>query len=303
MRLITVMTHMDADGLISLALFMKHIGGARVRAYFTSPVQLRDTICRSVIGKKTLGELYIFDMAGEHRALFAAAMYDWVVWIDHHRWEPEMKLPHIEMVIDPDAMSAAAVVSKYFGVDSPLVSIANEIDTNSVKSEDAEKLRMTIGAIRWRYSGRELNSRLYSLSREIMNGDLSVLENYSELVSEYEKWVETIKQKVSKEIKVFNVGKIKVAIFETLESIPVYLVSNELENHKDAPFDLIIIMIHRLARNTPITKLEFRTHTNLNVLKIARFYGGGGHIMASGATVNDIVTIPELLRSIEILYS
>ena len=297
------MTHMDADGVISLSLFLQKIGGAKIRAYFTSPVQLRDSICHSVKGKKNLGELYIFDMAGEHRAIYAAAMYDLVVWIDHHEWEPEIELPHVKIHIDSKAKSAAQVVAKYFGVSSPLVEIANQIDTNNVKDEIAEKIRTIIGALRWRYSGRDLNMKLYKLAEELMKEDFSLLKQYENINQEYLEWIETLKRKVQREIKIFRVKNLKIAVFETLESVPVYIISNMLSQNPEGPFDILLIMIHRIGRYHPATKMEFRTHTDVDVLKIAKFYGGGGHKKASGATVEDIVTVPEVLNAIELLYS
>ena len=297
--MITAMTHMDSDGIISLSLFLKKIGGARIRVYFTSPVQLRDAICRSVFHLKSLGELYIFDLAGENKAVYAASMYDRVVWIDHHDWEPEDKPKHVEIIIDKKAKSAARVVAQYFDLKSPLVDLADQIDTNSVKDEDAEKIRTVVGALRYQFSGVELNRKLYKFARELMNEDLSFLDSYNDITGEYLRWVEKVLENAKKGAKTFHVSGLKVVIYETMETVPVYLVSNEIDD--DA--DIIVILIHRLGREKPITKLEFRTHTDVDVLKLAKFFGGGGHKKASGASVGDIVTIPEVLKAVELLYS
>jgi len=298
--MITVMTHIDSDGVISFALFLKKMNGIKVRGYFTTPVQLRDTICYSSLRKKELGELYIFDVAGENRAIYAAAMYDRVTWIDHHNWEPETTLEHVNIVIDRNAKSAAHVVAEYFGITSPLVALADEIDTNSIKSEDAERIRTTIGAIRFRFSGAELSKMLYRLSYDLMSEDLSVLDRYEELVKDYRQFLTELKKRVREEVKYYRVNNLKVAVFESTGSLPVYVLTGEIDDDTD----LIAVMIYRTdnARRAS-TKLEFRTNTDLNVLKIARFYGGGGHVKASGATVGDIVTVPELLKAVELLYS
>lgn len=298
--MITVMTHMDADGVISLSLFLKKIGGARIRVYFTSPVQLRDTICHSVIQRRDLGELYIFDLAGEHRAIFAAAMYDSVTWIDHHQWISEIELPHVKIIIDPKAKSAAEVAGRYFKIDSKLIDIANQIDTNNVREDMAEKIRMIIGALRWKYYGKELNIKLEKLARELMMEDFSLLEDYNEMIEGYENWLIQLKEKIRKETKFFNVKGMKIAIFETIEPVPVYVVSNVLSESEKV--DLIVVLIHKISRGKPVTKMEFRTHTDVDVLKIAKFYGGGGHKKASGASVGDIVTIPEVLNAVDLLY-
>ncbi len=300
--MITVMTHIDSDGVISFTLFLKKMGGIKVRGYFTTPVQLRDTICYSSLRKKNLGELYIFDIAGENRSMYAAAMYDKVVWVDHHNWEPEAEFKHMEVIIDRTAKSAAGVVAKYFDIDSSLVSLADEIDTNNVKSEEAERIRTTIGAIRFRFSGSELGKMLYRLSYDLISEDLSVLKKYSDLVNDYLQFLEAFRKRVREEIKYHKVNDLKVAIFETPESVPVHVISNEI----DDDVDLLVVMVYRVgdgAHRRPITKLEFRTKTNLNVLKIAKFYGGGGHVQASGASVPDLLTVPELLRTVELLYS
>ncbi len=296
--MITVMTHLDSDGVISLSLFLKKIGGYRVRAYFTSPVQLRDAICHSVMKRKTLGELYIFDLAGENKALFAAAIYDRVVWIDHHEWKPDVNLEHMNIIIDSSAKSAAEVVAKEFEIQSSLVELANQIDTNSIVDKNAEKIRAIIGALRWKYSGFELSRNLYKFSRELINEDFSIFSSYENIVSEYIKWAENFKLKVRKETKYFRVKNLKIAIFETPQSVPVYLIGNEIPND----VDILIVMIHRPGMGHPLTKLEFRTYTDKDVLKIAKFYGGGGHRKASGASVADLVTVPEVLKTIELLY-
>ncbi len=298
--MITVMTHMDSDGLISLALFLKSIKGMKVRTYFTSPVQLRDMICKSIQHKKSLGELYIFDLAGENKAVYAAAIYDRVLWIDHHEWNPDGKFEHVEIVVDRKAKSAASVVANYFNISSPLVELANQIDTNDVKDEIADRIRLTVGAIRYKYSGMELTRNLRELAYDLSTEELSRLDKYEEIVKEYSSWVDELKRTAKERTKIYRIGNLKVGVYETTESIPVYLVGNEL----DDDIDIIVILIHRITeRGKSTTKLEFRTHTDKDVLKIAKFYGGGGHIRASGASVNEIVTVPEILKAIELLYS
>jgi len=298
----TVMTHLDADGVICLSLFFKKFPEERPRVYFTSPVQLRDTICLSVRNKKELGEIFIFDLANENRAIYAAALYEKVLWIDHHRWREKFDFPHVEVVVDEGAKSAARVVAHYFSIETQLVNIADEIDTNSVKSELAERIRTIIGAIRWRYSGRELTSRLLHLARILSQEDFSSLEDFK-CVEEYKKWVEEQTDVILKGASYYSVAGKRVVIMETLESVPVYLLTNMLQGHEKAPFDIILVIVRRVIKGRPVTKMEFRTQTGEDVLKLARFFGGGGHVQASGASVNGIVTVPEILRAIEMLYS
>ncbi|MEM2900547.1 MAG: hypothetical protein QXT63_07115, partial [Thermoplasmata archaeon] len=84
-------------------------------------------------------------------------------------------------------------------------------------------------------------------------------------------------------------GKVKkLAILESDRGFPVHIAFNKLVNHKEAPFDVFAVLVHSGGEETQrkrITKAEFRTMSEQNVYKIARFFGGGGHRLASGATV------------------
>jgi len=65
--------------------------------------------------------------------------------------------------------------------------------------------------------------------------------------------------------------------------------------HPEAPFDVVIV----INRAQSSTRCEFRTHKDYDVLKLARWLGGGGHHMASGANVERRVKIEELLKIID----
>ncbi len=297
--MITVMTHMDSDGIISLAFLLKHLSLIKVRAFFTSPVQLRDTICRSLNKKTNPGELYIFDLAAEHNAIYAAAIYDSVLWIDHHEWAPNVELPHVKIIIDSHAKSAASVVARHLGIDSPLVNLADEIDTNNIKSPEAEKIRLAVGALRFRFTGVELQKVLKKFAYELAEKELDALKEYEDYMNEYKLWLDLLRKNAKEKTKIFNVNGLKVAVFEATESVPVYAISNEL----DDDIDILVVLVYYANGPKSQTKLEFRTRTDVNVLKIAKFYGGGGHVKASGATVYDIITVPEVLKTIELIYS
>jgi len=92
------------------------------------------------------------------------------------------------------------------------------------------------------------------------------------------------------------VDDLKVAVVTSDKSLPVYHVYNKLMDHKDAPFDLILTVFYF----DNITKIEFRTQTNFNTRDLAKMFGGGGHIYASGATVDGHITIDEIVHNIKI---
>ena len=139
------------------------------------------------------------------------------------------------------------------------------------------------------------------LAIDINKEDFDYLkEKYREMEEEYQRHIEKIAYDVRNNTRIYTVKNLKVGIYETTESIPVYVATNELE---DRELDILIVVSYRMNRHgKPYTKLEFRTHTGKDVLKIAKFFGGGGHMLASGATVPEIVTITDILNVISMLY-
>ncbi|MEM5791060.1 MAG: hypothetical protein QXP77_03370, partial [Candidatus Aenigmatarchaeota archaeon] len=233
----TVITHGDADGVISLSLFFKNLGNTRARVYFSSAFRLIYTLCKTIESDNTLKDLYIFDLSGNEKALRLASVFDKVIWIDHHKWSFEKKPENIELKLDSSSPSASSLIAEYFGVDSPLVKIADEIDVNSAESEEAIFLRDLIASTKWKFSGKLLANKLKNISIALAFSGLDEFEKrhqVAELLSEYRKWVKEIEQNILSKVRVFNVNDSKIAIFETFESIPVHTINNKLLEHEEA---------------------------------------------------------------------
>ncbi len=284
-----VITHGDADGIISLALFLKHLGNSKVRIYFSSTFRLLPTICESIKGGN-LERLYVFDLSGNERVLRLASAYDKVLWIDHHNWNVERIPENVELVLDNSSPSASMLVSKYFSIESELVEFANQIDMNAEKCEEALFLRDLIASLKWKFKGKLLANKLKTVTIKLAFSGLEALEKSSqiaELLSEYKKWIEEIEKTILPKVRIFNLNGNKVALFETFESIPIYIVNNKLLEHEEAPFDLVAVIMHKpdMKRKNIGTKIELRTQTDKNIFPIAESLGGGGHLKACAATL------------------
>lgn len=302
MELPVVISHGDADGIICVALFLKENKNCRI--HFTSSARLRDTLCYSIVGKRELKQLYIFDIAANEKNLKLASLFENVLWIDHHIWDVENNFYNVKVFVDSKALSCAQLVSKYFGVESELVDIANQIDRNEIKSEEAKFFRDFIAAIRWKFRGKILSSKFRSIARNLSLYGIEKFERdekVSLIINEYYKEVEKIEKEIEKRVKIFETNKKRVAIYESMEEAPIYLISNKLLEHEKAPFDVIAVLSHRMNFITKniSTKIELRTHTNQNVYEIAKFFGGGGHKVASGATIKRFLTSDKLLEIIK----
>ncbi len=262
-----IITHNDADGLICAVLLLRKFGKDKV--YFSTPFLLRDTICKSIIGNKA-DKLWICDIAGNNQAIRAASIYEKVFWIDHHSWQPSEKPENITFVIK-QAPSAAQVLADYLMLDDPLVGIANEIDTNNVKSEDAEKLRKMVAALRWK--GNNLNLLLQLL----LKFEINEINVFDSLIQRYESWL----NEAMKHIKVHEFGKVKIV--ETTERIPTFEITNRMD------YDILAVVYRNKT-----TRIELRSKSK-SVLEVAKALGGGGHKLAAGATVEKI-NLEELAR-------
>ena len=295
-----VITHGDGDGIISASFYLKARDLKKETIYFTSPASLKDALCRAMF-RRNPKELFIFDLSGNRQTIRLASAWERVTWIDHHEWEPEERFENVEFVVKR-SLSAAQIVAEYFNLDSKLIEIANEIDTNSVKSEEAKYLRSLIGAIKWKYSKdqRVLANRLRALCFFLAFKDFSLLFRYEnqKLVREYEAYLEKSLEAVLKGLKVEEVNGYKVAVCELTRFLPIYYITNNLLSHNEAPFDIIGVLVHSATKNNLVTKIELRSHTGKNVLNIAKRLNGGGHINAAGASVPEFFNHERFLEEV-----
>ncbi|HDM35834.1 MAG TPA: phosphoesterase [Candidatus Syntrophoarchaeum butanivorans] len=279
--LITV-THADADGVLSLATLMM-VMGDRMRVYFSHPNGLLSTLKRIESEK-----LYIFDIAGSKESIIEAARSGEVLWIDHHIWEPQIRPENVSFCIDSSAKSACSLVSRYFNI-TAFEKIADEIDTNTVTSSEADKVRKIIGHFK---GMKDSNRHFLHFAKKLAERGLEALEDYREEIIAYEDELRSFEELVKRYSRVKQVNGVKIAVVRTPRRIPVYVAYNVLTRHDEAPFDIIIVTSRMSDR------VELRTHTGYDVLRIARIFGGGGHRVASGARadVEDVLTAISFLK-------
>jgi hypothetical protein len=359
---ITVITHLDVDGVLCVAAINKmlnskgkveegikekeaaeekeapegeesieatedgdEIQNRRLRVFFTSPTKVFNTLAKSIPDLNKIqdddfqiGELYVCDLPVHRDTLLGASIYDQIKWFDHHEIEPSEQyngeLENSELLIDSLTNSATSIICNYFKLDDELSTIADEVDTNEVKSDNAKRIREIVGALRLKFSGSKLKKLLYEFAYELANNvDIINDENYNPIIEDYNKWLDDFRKMANDKIQIQVINDKKVGLLETENAAPVYAIYDSLKSHPEAPFDILAVMIHKYFRigkdrnnkykNKRFTKLEFRTHTDLNILELAKSFGGGGHKFACAATVLDGLEINDLIKSIESLNS
>jgi len=304
-----IVTHADSDGVICVAICLL-AGKKPKRVYFTSVYKLKRAICKAVAENELSDELIVTDLSPTEKLLRIASAFDRVTWIDHHRiLEPIPSVPeNVRLVLDENSPSAASIVARYFNVQTKLAELADEIDRNAVKSEDARFLRDLIGAIKLKFRGSEQAKKLRSIAKILASGKLEELqakESVIKMVGEYRKLVESVKARALEKVNVIEANGKKIAIYEARGFVPIYAICEKLKEHAEAPFDVITIVMRYLDKNKRniITKLEFRTHTNEDVHRLATGFGGGGHARASGASFNGFLTKEQIAKRISELLT
>ncbi len=296
----TVITHADPDGIIALSLFYQNLMSFKCNVFLSSAYRLKDTLL-TAIRRKFLNQLYIFDLTGSAQIVPLLLFFKNVVWIDHHIW-PEIKKPeNVEFFIDSKAKSATELVGKYFNIKSELIEIANEIDTNNIKSEKAQFLRNLIASIKWKYPA-DFN-KLKNIAKVLAISGIERLErskNTVQIINEYIEWIKNLEKDVLNKVYISNVNGKKIAIYESKGNVPVYVITDKLAEHKEWPFDIIAVLIKKDVEEKVISKVELRTNTNTDVYNIAASFGGGGHKTASSFTLPKAINAKELLKLLSV---
>ncbi|HDL15161.1 MAG TPA: hypothetical protein ENH28_03265 [Euryarchaeota archaeon] len=301
MRIPVIVAHGDCDGLISSALILQNIPEDRARIYYSSPYFLRDTICKAMLGTKA-DVIYIADLSPGRETIAASSIYSRAFWFDHHTIEPFEAPGNVILTIDSNAKSAARVVARYFKAEDEIVNIADQIDKNRIESFKAEQLRSLVGYLKKYTHGitfaLKMRSLAISLAEKGLDTVLSDKENL-ECIAIYQNYLQRFSLEIEKKVKVHEIYGARVAIYTTQEFNPVYFITNKLKEHSRAPFNYIVVAVYRNQNNK--TKLEFRTHTGEDVLSLAKLFSGGGHRLASGATVTENISEMQILKAIESL--
>ncbi len=297
----TVITHGDTDGIVSAALVSRK--WKEPAMYTTSPADLHRVLALSILHDSP-SPLYILDLAPSDKTAAVASYYDKVTWIDHHDAEPRGRgFDNITFVQDPEAKSAASVVAHHLDIKGePLVSIADQVDTNRPEGKEAEIIRAVVGYIRGHNRGKDRDTAFRELILDMGERGLDVLGDqrylgYANLFMEKMHRTET---ELETKVEEREVGASRVAFVEGAEDIPVYVITDYLLRER-GEFDFIIVKRYKQRGDKLASKFEFRTHTGKNVLDIARMLRGGGHPRAAGAQVEGDMDLDSVISMVQLV--
>ncbi|MBU5689471.1 MAG: hypothetical protein KQA41_04605 [Candidatus Aenigmarchaeota archaeon] len=288
-----IITHNDADGIISAtAAFLKY-PEKKFSVYFATPNSLKLALCKAIARHNLKDEIFIFDLSPNQETVKIASLFENVTWIDHHIWD-DIDTQNINAINKVEYASAARLCAEYFGLSGEIFDLADQIDKNSVKSEKAEYLRDLIDGIKFFY-GKNSILKLKFLASKLAKGiDEIFNEENKRMVQIFRKWVSDASKEIEKEVKIFNNDK-TVAILSTNKQIPVRIVLKRLEE-MNLKADVVAVLYHHIKGKKKMTKIELRTMKNFDVFSLAQKLGGGGHKHASGATVEGYLKEDDFLK-------
>jgi len=286
-----VISHSDADGILSVAMFLKKINAQKV--YFTSPARLIRTIGNSIYVDGVKNNLYIFDISGNKLTIKASSLFNNAIWIDHHEWEENLEyvknFENVKAIVDPKASSAASVVAQYFNVSSNLLKYADEIDTNNIKSVESERILYITESFR-----AEANwHKMLEFAKKLANNEDEIYNPaYDKIIEDRKIFINKAIEFAKKNVVIEKIGNIDIGIIETDEMLPVSKVYDNIK------CDIFVAIMFQNNTNNHVTKIELRSN-KINVYTIAKELGGGGHKCASGATLEGKIGAKDILEKIK----
>ncbi len=290
----TLITHLDSDGILSGYILNKYVEKTQ-KIYFSSPTYIRDTIARSIMGSWDPSKLYILDITGDKLSLRVASVYYEAIWIDHHIWSEMDNYPNVKVYVSPEK-SAAQVLANVYKISDPMVDAANHIDQNRVENDFEKDLRDLISAVRnakdFDYT-RFFENIIYAEDSEKIKDIIK--ENYN-LIESFRKEMDEIKNELSGRINKLKIKDKRVIFVEPHRDIPVYKIEEMFDGDE---WDILVVKYTKMNKYSFITKIEFRSREE-DVQRIAKFFNGGGHKNASGATINGLLTKIELVNALNL---
>jgi len=272
-----VIHHHDPDGLTSASLVQRALGSVE-RFVSQDPNEPFPII--------EADEIYVVDIAitektyGSLKNLYASR----IVWIDHHKPYSELSTltvpENVQIILDPSAPSAVGLVRKFFGLNDEIAEkitdLGTKADTWQLDTEVQEWMDIDSAFSYYQKDKTPLIQRLAEGKLEITGDIKEVLEKYR---TEKEKAKEElVKNTIVKEIKGHTFAfAFAPDIVSGSEAGDTVLKATNTE-------------VQIIIKQQGWVSFRRRKDSSINLLVIAKIFGGGGHEYASGATLGNTVT-------------
>ena len=279
--------HSDLDGVSSLALGLIALKPKEYEIRLHDPSQ--------PFPELNAYEVFIFDIAVTPQTFNSLQNIkaEKIVWIDHHKQGVEVQSlpPNLELVLDPSAPSAVGLVRKYFGLEDEIAQkisdIGTKADTWRLEPEVVDWMDAVTGTLYYHENIEKVISALENLN----------IEEVQDILHKYRAEKEQGKQLLKKNSFTIEVKGhlISFGLF------PRVLSSSESADFLLKLYDSEIQIVIR--EGTGWMSFRRRKDSNVNLIELAKIFGGGGHEYASGADLGRPVNSENFKKVVEELVA
>lgn len=284
-----VIYHHDVDGLTSASLILRAI-----RDNFSFIPQDPNENFPEIDAKN----IYIVDVAISQKTFSSLQNLksDKIIWLDHHKPFVEISSLHfpenVQVVLDPASPSAVRLVRQYFNLQDEISAKVEQLGT------DADTWHLTPSVQEW----MDLDSAFTFMKKDktpiieaLALGEFEISGELKNILEMYR----AEKEQAKKEL-------LKNTIVQVIKghSIAVGLAPEILSGSESAD----IVMKSTNSEIQVIVKPEgwmsFRRKkdSTVNLLTLAKIFGGGGHEYASGAELGKTVTLESFPKIAEAIF-
>jgi oligoribonuclease NrnB/cAMP/cGMP phosphodiesterase (DHH superfamily) len=276
-----VILHHDVDGLTSGAEVVRELGLENFENVLFVPQDPNEEF-----PEVYADEVFVVDVAvtpktwGSLQNLKAKK----IVWIDHHKPFQELSAlnfpANVQVILDPTSPSAVMLVQKVFNLNDEIaqkiVDLGTKADTWRIDSLVKDWMDLDTS---FSYYQKDKTILIQKLAR----GEFEITGELKEFLERYRAEKEEAKKELLKNTIIYNVRGHSVAIGFSPEILSGSESADILLKNTNTEVQIIV---------KPQGWLSFRRSkgSNINLLELAKLFGGGGHEYASGADLGKKVS-------------
>jgi len=289
---IIVIFHHDVDGLTCASLLLLALGFGNIWIFVSQdpneefPVLQADIviIVDIAVTEKTWGSLKNIQAKQ-------------IVWIDHHKpftVLSSLNVPeNVQLILDPSSPSAVLLVKKYFGLDDEISRKITELGTK------ADTWQLDVQVQEW----MDLDSAFSFYKKDkaplilrLAEGKFEISGELQDVLTKYREEKEKAKEILLNNVRVKNIHGHSVAIGYAVDPLSGSEGADKILKATNSEVQIVI---------KPQGWMSFRRRkdSKINLIELAKIFGGGGHEYASGAELGKSVTLENFQEIAEEIFS
>lgn len=306
MKKILIISHKDADGITSAISFiwnilekenlsknLRNIKKYSDIIYYEYSYDLKKIFKEQKINLKNYNKIVLLDLSLDlnQMLLFYKLFKKDFIWIDHHKRpdkELEDKFSKLKIKIEglrDHRKAACYLVWKYFKKEPPeFVKYIQDMDLWKFTLKDSKNFMSGIPDLKEKYTSKNINFILNMFNFDYFNKKKEEIINKGKIITEHQKDFVLRSIFYGKIIKFHNY---KTFIINTQFNSGIFAdFLFKKKEYKD--IDILITWYKEYKNNQFLFSLRKNPKSKADLSKLAKIYGGGGHISAAGFCLDSL---------------